>query len=671
MRRYVLAVTGLMAGLCLLLAIGTATVTASTFTVNSTDDTDDGKCNVAHCSLREAINGANANSGGDTIEFDIPKTDSGYSVGVSGTWTISLTSALPNITDHETTIDGDSQALNQGDTNPDGPEIEITGASLGTGSCLSVNSDQNKIRGLVINRCPWHGIYIFAGGDANVISGNYIGTDATGSVDLGNGWDGVHITGGSQDNLVGGDTPGERNVISGNDQYGANIYGSGTTSNTISGNYIGTDATGTVDLGNSWVGVFIGGGSHDNVIGGDTAAERNVISGNDQRGVYITHSGTTSNTISGNYIGTDATGTVDLGNSWNGVFIASGSHGNLIGGDTAAERNVISGNDWDGVLVSGSGTTSNTISGNYIGTDATGTVDLGNGSAGVCIASGSQDNLVGGDTTAERNVISGNNQRGVVIEGSGTMSNTISGNYIGTDATGSVDLGNGWEGVWIDSGAQANVIGGDTPGERNIISGNGDHGVAITGSGAMSNTVSGNYIGTDASGALDLGNSVEGVWIASGAQANVIGGETVGESNVIAFNDTGVRVHGATTTGNTIIENSIHSNGGLGIDLVNGGNTELTAPTIALADCLSLYFGTAPGNATVELFTGPDEEGKTYLTTVSADGGGNWSLWDSFTLDTYVTATATDGAGNTSEFSTQVSPGPCHQIFAPLVMKVY
>jgi CSLREA domain-containing protein len=543
MRRYALVLTGLMVGLCFLLAIGTATVTASTFTVNSTDDTDDGKCNVAHCSLREAMSGANANSGGDTIEFDIPKTDSGYSVGVSGTWTISLTSALPNITDHETTIDGLSQALNQGDTNPDGPEIEITGASLGTASCLSVNSDQNKIRGLVINRCPTHGIRIVTGGDANVISGNYIGTDATGSVDLGNGSDGVHIANGSQDNVIGGDTPGERNVISGNDENGVYIYGSGTTSNTISGNYIGTDATGTVDLGNSWVGVFIGGGSEDNVIGGDTAAERNVISGNDQRGVYITHSGTTSNTISGNYIGTDATGTVDLGNSWNGVFIASGSHGNVIGGDTAAERNVVSGNDWDGVLISGSGTTSN----------------------------------------------------------------TISGNYIGTDASGVSDLGNSWDGVHISNGPQDNVIGGDTPGEPNII----------------------------------------------------------------AFNDIGVRVDGATTTGNTITQNSIHSNAALGVDLTSGGNTELTAPTIALADCLSLYFGTAPGNATVELFTGPDEEGKTYLTTVSADGGGNWSLWDSFTLDTYVTATATDGAGNTSEFSTPVSAETCYQFFAPLVMKGY
>ncbi|NIN66028.1 MAG: right-handed parallel beta-helix repeat-containing protein, partial [Anaerolineae bacterium] len=88
----------------------------------------------------------------------------------------------------------------------------------------------------------------------------------------------------------------------------------------------------------------------------------------------------------------------------------------------------------------------------------------------------------------------------------GTTRNTVSGNYIGTDATGSVDLGNGNHGVFIFGGAQANVIGGDTPGERNIISGNEYDGVLISGSGTTSNTVSGNYIGTDASGALDLGN---------------------------------------------------------------------------------------------------------------------------------------------------------------------
>ncbi len=606
MRRYVLAITGLMAGLCFLLAIGTATVSASTLTVNSTSDTDDGKCDVAHCSLREAINAANANSGHDTIEFNIPNTDSGYQVGVTGTWTISLTAALPNLSDDETTIDGLTQAVYNGDTNPDGPEIEITGASMASGSCLNITSDNNRIRGLVINRCPWHGIQISYVGDANTISGNYIGTDATGNLDLGNAFDGVNIIGGCQDNLIGGDTSAERNIISGNDWNGVEIRDSGAMSNTISGNYIGTDAAGSSDLGNGFNGVVVHNGAQQTVIGGDTSGEGNVISGNDENGVWIHGTSTMSNTISGNYIGTDASGSGDLGNSYTGVLIYRASQ-----------------------------------------------------------------NMIGGDTSAERNVISGNDDHGVQVVLSEAMSNTISGNYIGTDVSGSVDLGNGDFGVTIADGAHNNTIGGDTPGERNTISGNDGSGVEIHGSGTMNNTISGNYIGTDSSGSSDLGNDWFGVKFWGGAQNNVIGGDTVGEGNVIAFNDIGVRVDGATTTGNTITENSIHSNAGLGIDLLSGGNTELTAPTIALADCCLLYRGTAPNNATVELFTDPDEEGKTYLTTVSADGGGDWSFWDSFTLDTYVTATATDGAGNTSEFSTQVGPATCHQVFAPLVMKRY
>ncbi|NIN66663.1 MAG: CSLREA domain-containing protein [Anaerolineae bacterium] len=546
MRKSLLAVMGVALLLLILGGLTSVRGAGGTYIVNSTSEPGDGSCealsSTTDCTLREAINAANANSGADTIGFNIPKTDSGYSVGVSGTWTISLTALLPSLTDDGTTIDGSTQALNQGDSNPDGPEIEITGASLDSGGCLNIASDYNKIRGLVINRCPWQGINIYSAGNANEISGNYIGTDATATVDLGNGSAGVRITGVSQ----------------------------------------------------------------DNVIGGDTAAERNIISGNGSSGVEISLSGTVSNTISGNYIGTDSSGSTGLGNSGSGVYICNGAQSNVVGGNTAGERNIISGNGFSGV--------------------------------------GIQD--------------------------SGTMSNTISGNYIGTDFSGSLDLGNSGHGVWILF-AQSNVIGGDTPGERNVISGNGT-GVAVLGSGTMSNTISGNYIGTDLLGSSDLGNDSWGVGFWDGAQNNVIGGDTVGESNVIAFNGSaGVRLNGATTTGNTISENSIHSNGGLGIDLANGGNTELTAPTIALADCPSLYFGTAPSNATVELFTSPDEEGKTYLTTVSADGGGNWILWDSFTLDTYVTATATDGAGNTSEFSTQVSPGPCHQVFTSLVMKGY
>ncbi len=193
----------------------------------------------------------------------------------------------------------------------------------------------------------------------------------------------------------------------------------------------------------------------------------------------------------------------------------------------------------------------------------------------------------------------------------------------------------------------------------------------ISGSGATTNTISGNYIGTDATGSLDLSNSQNGVVILDGAQNNVIGGSTSGERNVIAFSGLdGIEISDDTSTGNTITQNSIHSNTGLGIDLVNGGNADLAAPTVSAANAC-FVMGTAGAGYTVEVFTDPDDEGKTYLTTVSADGGGNWSAPGPFTLDNYVTATATDASSNTSEFSTKVTAGTCYQTFVPLIMKNY
>jgi len=389
-------------------------------------------------------------------------------------------------------------------------------------------------------------------------------------------------------------------------------------------------------------------------------------------GIRINGSSATTNTISGNYIGTDVTGSSDLGNGTFGVLISDGAQNNTIGGDTPVERNIISGNSYSGVAISWSGTDGNTISGNYIGTDKDGLIDLGNTQSGVTIALMAQNNTIGGDTPGERNLISGNDAHGVTIYGNLTDGNTVSGNYVGTDKDGSSDLGNAYHGVYIFAGAQNNVIGGDTPGESNLISGNDQNGVQISGFETDGNTVSGNYIGTDATGLIDRGNSQDGVYIEGGAEDNTIGGDTPGESNIIAFNGLdGVEVHGEATTGNTITQNSIHSNTFLGIDLVSDGNTGLSAPEISGALCGEIS-GTAPANATVEVFTSPDGEGKTYLATTSADGGGNWSApGPFFTLDTYVTATATDGSGNTSEFSTAVTPVTCPQTFLPMIMKGY
>lgn len=267
---------------------------------------------------------------------------------------------------------------------------------------------------------------------------------------------------------------------------------------------------------------------------------------------------------------------------------------------------------------------------------------------------------------------SGNTIKGLVINrcpaygiASGADDNTIIGNYIGTDATGTADQGIGIDGILLGPGAENNTIGGPSDAERNIISANNACGIRLFGATTTGNLIEGNYIGTDRTGTTPLGNGL-GIEIHADAHDN-----TIGPDNIIAYNDShGVWVYDATTTGNTITQNSIHSNTGLGIYNWNGGNAELSPPAIlcALSDEIS---GTAPPNSTVEVFTGPDEEGKTYLATVSADGFGNWSAPGPFILDTYVTATATDGAGNTSEFSVEVTPGTCLQIFLPLIMKNY
>jgi hypothetical protein len=436
--------------------------------------------------------------------------------------------------------------------------IEINGTSAGgSASGLTIESANNSIRGLVINNFEGHGVFI-SGTIAtdNTVLGNYIGTNSKGASDLGNDFDGVNISWGAQNNTIGGSTPAARNVISGNDLDGVHIEHSGTTGNTVSGNTIGLNANGTAKLGND-TGVFIGWGAQNNTIGGDTQGERNVISGNGRDGVFISENNTTGNIVSGNYIGTDKNGTADLGNSQNGVYIGYGAPNNTVGGDTDGERNVISGNDEHGVFISEIETINNTVSGNYIGTDKNGTADLGNGYDGVYIGN-APNNTVGGDTAGERNVISGNDQRGVTIYGGDATGNTISGNYIGTDANGTLDRGNAWSGVVISSGAQTNTIGGDTEGKRNVISGNGQSGISISGIGTMSNTVSGNYIGTDKGGLADLGNSFWGVYFDSGPQNNTLGpGNVIAYNGFDGVEANGGSTTGNAITQNSIFSNTM------------------------------------------------------------------------------------------------------------------
>ena len=401
----------------------------------------------------------------------------------------------------------------------------------------------------------------------NLVLGNRVGTDASGTFALPN-LDGVTFLGGSG-NVAGGTTAEARNIISGNSRYNVSIV---ADNNTVLGNWIGLDATGTLSVATNVAGILINGVA-GNVIGGTAAGAGNVISGNGT-GVWVTNT-SSGNQIQGNYIGINFDGTAAVGNTSDGVTVDAGATDNTIGGTTLAARNVISGNDLNGVVLDGAATTANVIQGNIIGLDITGETDLGNSREGIYIISAAHDNAIGGTVAGAGNVISGNDQFGVRLLGAGVSGNLIAGNFIGTDDDGVSAIGNSLGGIQIESNASGNTIGGATAAARNLISGNTLNGIEINGNGATGNLVQGNWIGLDAPGTGDLGNSGNGIRIIA-APNNTIGGLTAmpgnGLGNVISGNDSaGIRLADNAGSDNTIIQGNII---GLTADgLTSRGNT--------------------------------------------------------------------------------------------------
>jgi autotransporter-associated beta strand protein len=431
----------------------------------------------------------------------------------------------------------------------------------GNGVTISSGASGNTIGGRaagarnVISGNQGNGVLITdTGTSGNVVQGNFIGINAAGAAILPNGNSGVSIISASN-NLIGGGSVGAGNVISGNVADGVVINGSGAIGNLVLGNFIGTNPAGTSVLSNSGDGITIGSGAANNTIGGALFGTANIISGNRSEGVLITK-GTTGNLVEGNYIGTDVIGTTPLSNADNGVVISGGAANNTIGGTMAGARNVISGNHFDGVAIFNSGTTGNLVQGNYIGTDVTGTTALGNGDEGVIIFGSAANNTIGGTATGARNLISGNGIDGVDILDSGTTDNVVQGNYIGTNSTGTIALGNGDAGVLIGvaiGDPSNNIVGGTAGGAGNVISGNQGDGVQLFGAGTDGNLVQGNFIGTDSTGTLNLGNRGNGVTISSGASGNTIGGPPGGGSNTINFNGgDGLHLDAATGSVTTI-----------------------------------------------------------------------------------------------------------------------
>lgn len=558
---------------------------ATTYTVSNTNDSGPG-------SLRQAILDANAHMGTDTIWLIIG----------SGSQTITPLTQLPDVTD-PVLIDGWVQPGFAGT-----PLIRIDGNNFsGTESGLRIYAGPTTLRGMIFTRF-YTGVSV-GGGDGITFRGCYFGTTGS-AAGIGN-HTGMRLVQGTNITL-GGALAGDGNVISGNDSQG--VYVDPTVSGlTLKGNRIGTNAAGTAALGNGSMGFR---SFASNVtIGGATAAERNLFSGNGNDGLII-ESVSTGVVIRGNYFGLDAGGTLDLGNA--GTGITDYGAGTIIGGTNAGEGNVASGNGYYGIGLGGQNTS---VLGNRIGTNAAGTAAIGNGVGGVFVTG--VNVTVGGTTAAARNLISGNTGGAMGIDGAADGV-YVYGNYMGTDVTGSAKLANAGGGIGTYG---TNVsIGGTAVGSGNVISGNGDNGIYIGGGSNLA--IRRNYIGTDATGQAALGNAGYAIR-ADGAPGTLIG--TPGNGNVISANNRGV-VLGYGASGYTIRGNIIGLNKDATAPL---GNKEYgleldTADNIVGGTTLGAFNIIASNTLYGVVLSGPDATNNklenNYIGTnpALATGLGNW-----------------------------------------------
>lgn len=441
----------------------------------------------------------------------------------------------------------------------------------------------------------------------NTLRGNRIGVTRQGDFSRPNGT-GVRISTGADNNLVGGTGAGEGNTISSNASRGVTIDGAGTSNNRVSGNVIGL-TTARTQMRPNGDGIGITGGADG------TQLDHNVIAGNALWGIYVNSGG-------GNVIDDNIVGLRGSANNANDNSAAANGNGGIwindVGAATVGPGNRIAGNNGAGILVSGESADGNVIKGNVIGLD-NGNSARANTSVGIYILNGPDNTTIGGATTADRNVISGNGNAGIYVSGNATDATMIRYNYIGTDVSGNLARANAGEGIRIEQGASHVTV------RQNLVSGNLNDGIKLE-TGATGNTLTLNQVGYSNANA-PLPNGASGVSILSGAHDNTIGdiaspfllnviaGNTGAgvfvadagtENNVVAQNviggtgvpngtgiiitsgaigtqmlgniieantGSGVAIIGNGTTGNPIVDNLISDNGALGIDLGANGVT--------------------------------------------------------------------------------------------------
>jgi CSLREA domain-containing protein len=710
----------IMTVVCLCLALfQTRMLFAAVIVVNSSQDNviaGDGLC-----TLREAILNANTNSdttggdciggsmGGDTIIFTLP---------AAGGLTITPTSALPVISD-PVVIDGSSQSgyrllptRSLGCADPfqaappasqsitlSQPLIEINGTLAGNVNGFILDTDNTVIRGLIINRFQRNGIVVVRDASDNLIEENYIGTDRSGTMAQGNNW-GVQI---SDRRLAPLENPNRNilrnNLISGNRQAGIVVAGDANTDtegNLIVNNLIGTDVTGTQALGNtgttSGYGVVLGDGNLVAGIGSRRPAQYHTVRGNVIAASYTYNvwvsNFASNNLITCNHIGTDVSGTLQLGNCIDGLLIG-GTQTNGLSQFNVVQYNLISGNsacqgNSEANVTLQWGAEQNTVEYNLIGTDMTGTLALSPILSSDGIGIKKPNNVI------RYNVIGGHRRHGIhIYRGFGRLplNNVLQNNLIGISTTESA-IPNGGDGIAIFS----NIF---TP--NNVLQ---RQDVSLTGTLIQNNTIAFNR-----QNGIRLEARGDETGFTAEVHSTLILNNAIhhnASNGVVIFRSETAPQSTARAEGNVIQNNQIYENGGLGIslsaslpsphDILSNGSLgfPLSVPPPTLNDIndadaganllqnypfLSSAFRTGsqihvegglnglPNTAyTVEFFASaaPDSsgygEGQQSLqqlpVTTNSAGDALYAVdLPSAASTLWITATATDPSGNTSEFS--------------------
>ena len=519
--RWVCAIGWVWCGL-----VGTAA--AAVYTVTNAADSGVG-------TLRDCIQQANTNPGSHTIAFNLPAPH-----------VIAPTSQLPPVA-NAVWIDGSTQPGYTG-----APVVRINGASVSLSGGLLFNVRGGGAHALYVTGFT-NGSGVALNGQSNRVSGcwcisNHTGVSAGGS----NAW-------------VGGTAVAQRNVLSLNRYVGLNLFGPGY--HQVQGNYIGLDPAGVVAWSNANRGVDVS--APHCVIGGPAAGARNVVSGHGGPAIYLINAAGTE--VSGNFLGTDASGTNALPND---IAVQLVGRSNLIGGASTAHRNIMAGNRNYGVYLGGTNATRHVIQGNFIGLDAAGRARPNGypGNAGVFV--------LGGSNTVIGNVISGNGGHGVYLSGTAARGNVVGGNLIGLDPAGTQACPNAGNGVYFYGGASENQVIG-LP-FRNVIAGNAAAGVGIVGTDCVDNVVQGNFIGTDLAGARAVSNGNAGVLL-----EDVVGAQIA--DNLIAGNrQAGVEIGGADSRDVVLVGNQIGCsaagtnalpNAGAGVRITHGRGHRVGGPT--------------------------------------------------------------------------------------------